>query len=107
MGLVRQVVESLNIPIYEVVGVEADDVLATLATQGRDRGDDVIVVTGDRDAYQPVDDPYVKVLYNKPGVSDYLLSDQAGISDRPRVPPLLSPQYPTPPRDPPHTPPAL
>src|SRR3546814_2876895 len=35
MGLVRQVVESLNIPIYEVVGVEADDVLATLATQGR------------------------------------------------------------------------
>src|SRR3546814_2512600 len=88
MGLVRQVVESLNIPIYEVVGVEADDVLATLATQGRDRGDDVIVVTGDRDAYQLVEDPYVKVLYNKRGVSDYVLYDEAGIADRTGVPPV-------------------
>src|SRR3546814_428191 len=93
MGLVRQVVESLNIPIYEVVGVEADDVLATLATQGRDRGDDVIVVTGDRDAYQLVEDPYVKVLYNKRGVSDYVLYDEAGIADRTGVPPVLYPQY--------------
>src|SRR3546814_6142233 len=93
MGLVRQFFESLNVPIYEVVGVVADDVLATLATQGRDRGDDVIVVTGDRDAYQLVEDPYVKVLYNKRGVSDYVLYDESGIADRTGVPPVLYPQY--------------
>jgi DNA polymerase-1 len=52
MGLVRQVVETLRIPLLEVPGYEADDVVATLATQARDRGDDVIIVTGDRDEYQ-------------------------------------------------------
>src|SRR5437667_8702507 len=52
MGLVRQVVETLRIPVVEVAGFEADDVVATLATQARDRGDDVIIVTGDRDTYQ-------------------------------------------------------
>ncbi len=93
MGLVREVIESLGIPIFEVVGVEADDVIATLATQGRDAGDDVIVVTGDRDSYQLVEDPHVKVLYNKRGVSDYALYDEAGIADRTGVPPSLYPQY--------------
>ena len=39
MGLVRQVVETLRIPIVELPGFEADDVIATLATQARDRGD--------------------------------------------------------------------
>src|SRR5687767_13304077 len=57
MGLVRQVVEALKIPVLELAGYEADDILATLATQARDRGDDVLVVTGDRDVYQLVEDP--------------------------------------------------
>ncbi len=93
LGLVRQVVESLGIPIFEVAGFEADDVIATLATQGRDAGDDVIIVTGDRDSYQLVEDPHVKVLYNKRGVSDYALYDEAGIEERTGVPPALYPQY--------------
>ena len=93
MGLVRQVVESLRIPIFEVPGFEADDVIATLATQGRDAGDDVIIVTGDRDSYQLVEDPHIKVLYNKRGVSDYALYDEAGIAERTGVPPTLYPQY--------------
>ena len=38
----------------------------------------VIVVTGDRDSYQLVEDPYVRVLYNRRGVSDYALYDEAG-----------------------------
>src|SRR5438270_5328301 len=41
MGLVRQVVEALHIPILEEPGYEADDIVATLATEARDRGDDV------------------------------------------------------------------
>ena len=69
MGLVRQVVEALHIPMLEVPGFEADDIIATLATQARDRGDDVLVVTGDRDSYQLVEDPHVQVLYNRRGVS--------------------------------------
>jgi DNA polymerase-1 len=93
MGLVRQVVETLKIPIVEKPGFEADDVIATLATEARDRGDDVIVVTGDRDAYQLVEDPHVKVLYNRRGVSDYVLYDEAGIKERTGVAPVDYPQY--------------
>jgi DNA polymerase I len=93
MGLVRRVIESLQIPMLELVGFEADDIVATLATEGRDRGDDVIVVTGDRDAYQLVEDPHVRVLYNRRGVSDYVLYDEAGIQERTGVTPLLYPQY--------------
>src|SRR4051794_23474414 len=93
MGLVRQVVETLKIPIVEKAGFEADDVIATLATEARDRGDDVIVVTGDRDAYQLVEDPHVKVLYNRRGVSDYVLYDEAGIKERTGVIPAEYVQY--------------
>jgi DNA polymerase-1 len=93
MGLVRQVVETLQIPIVEIAGFEADDVIATLATQAEAAGDEVIVVTGDRDAYQLVHDPLVKVLYNRRGVSDYVLYDEAGIKERTGVTPDLYPQY--------------
>lgn len=80
--LIRNLCEVLNIPVLGVPGFEADDVLATLATWGRDEHIPVVVVTGDRDAFQLVEDPYVKVLYNRRGVSDYSLYDEAGIFDR-------------------------
>jgi len=89
MGLVRQVIDSLAIPTVEQVGVEADDIIATLATRGRDAGRDVLIVTGDRDVYQLVEDPHVKVLYNRRGVSDYALYDEAGIAERTGVRPDL------------------
>ena len=87
MGLVRQLVDTLRITAVDHAGVEADDVIATLATQARDRGEDVIVVTGDRDAYQLVENPHVRVLYTKRGVSDYALYDEAGIEERTGVKP--------------------
>ena len=93
MGLVRQMVEVLRMPVLELAGYEADDIIATLATEARDRGDDVIVVTGDRDAYQLVEDPHIKVLYNKRGVSDYAFYDEAGILERTGVTPILYVQY--------------
>lgn len=92
-GLVREVIEVLGIPTVEVAGYEADDLLATLATAARDRGERAIVVTGDRDAYQLVEDPYVQVLYNKRGVSEYALYDEAGIVERTGVTPAMYPQY--------------
>lgn len=93
LGLVRQVLDALHIKMLEKPGVEADDIIATLATQARDRGDDVIIVTGDRDSYQLVEDPHVKVLYNRRGVSDYVLYDEAGIFERTGVTPAQYPQY--------------
>jgi DNA polymerase-1 len=93
MGLVRQLVETLRIPLVEIAGFEADDVIATLATEAAGRGDDVIVVTGDRDAYQLVEDPHIRVLYNRRGVSDYVLYDEAGIEARTGVTPERYPQY--------------
>jgi DNA polymerase I len=93
MGLVRQLVNTLHIPTVELAGFEADDVIATLATQARDRGLDVMIVTGDRDTYQLVEDPHIKVLYNRRGVSDYVLYDEAGIHDRTGVTPVQYPEY--------------
>ena len=88
MGLVREVVDALAFPVIEKEGYEADDVIATIATWARDDDQEVIIVTGDRDSYQLVEDPYVKVLYNKRGVSDYALYDEAGILERTGVKPV-------------------
>ncbi len=93
MGLVRQVIESLNIPITDLVGYEADDVIATLATRADALGHEVYIVTGDRDSYQLVKDPNIKVVYNKRGVSDYALYDEAGIEERTGVHPTKYVQY--------------
>ncbi len=93
MGLVREVIDALALPTLELAGYEADDVIATLATEGRDAGWDVIIVTGDRDAYQLVEDPHVKVLYNRRGVSDYALYDEAGIAKRTGVAPARYVEY--------------
>jgi DNA polymerase-1 len=93
MGLVRQVVEALRIPVVELAGWEADDCIATLATKARDRGDEVVIVTGDRDAFQLVEDPLVKVLYNKRGVTDYALYDEAGIVAKTGVHPSKYAEY--------------
>jgi DNA polymerase-1 len=85
--MIREVMHALAIPVVEAPGFEADDVLATLATEARDRGSDVVVVTGDRDSFQLIEDPHVRVLYNRRGVSDYSLYDEAGIVERCGVPP--------------------
>ncbi len=93
IGLVKEILRALDIPVVEAAGFEADDLLATMATRARDHGDDVMIVTGDRDAFQLVEDPHVKVLYNRRGVSDYVLYDEAGIKERTGVTPALYPQY--------------
>ena len=87
MGLVRQVVDTLALPVVTAPGYEADDVIATLAERAAGAGDDVLIVTGDRDSYQLVRDPHIRVLYNKRGVSDYALYDEAGILERTGVRP--------------------
>ncbi len=93
MGLVRQVVETLGIVTLDVAGFEADDIIATVVEEAKAKDVEVIIVTGDRDEYQLVEDPLVKVLYNRRGVSDYALYDEAGIFERTGVTPKQYPEY--------------
>jgi DNA polymerase-1 len=53
--------QALGLPVIEIPGVEADDVMATLAARGRADGHEVVLVTGDKDMLQVVDES-VKVL---------------------------------------------
>ncbi len=89
--LIRRLVEMLGVPAVDAEGFEADDVIATLATSLSAEGHEVVIVTGDRDAYQLVSDPLVKVLYNRRGVTDYVLYDEEGIEARTGVRPGLYP----------------
>ena len=89
--LIRRLVETLGVPAVDAEGYEADDVIATLATSLAAEGHEIVIVTGDRDAYQLVRDPLVKVLYNRRGVTDYVLYDEAGIEERTGVRPGLYP----------------
>ena len=93
MGLVREVLDAVGITAIDVSGWEADDIIATATDRLVDAGHQVIIVTGDRDSYQLVRDPDVKVLYNKRGVSDYAFYDEAGIEERTGVAPSLYVQY--------------
>jgi DNA polymerase-1 len=93
MGLVREVLDAIGITSIDLAGWEADDLIATVADKLVDNGDSVIIVTGDRDSYQLVSDPHVKVLYNKRGVSDYAFYDEAGIEERTGVRPEMYVQY--------------
>ncbi len=56
MAWIREIVEAFGIPIVELEDYEADDVLGTLACQGRDADLNVVIVTGDRDALQLVNE---------------------------------------------------
>ncbi len=69
LDLVKEVLKALNIAYVEKPGFEADDVIGTLATQAEAQGFDVLICTGDRDAFQLVSDR-VTVLYPRKGVSD-------------------------------------
>jgi DNA polymerase-1 len=60
MDYIKKVIAAYNIPIYELQGYEADDILATLASKAREKGIDTFIVTGDKDALQLVG-PHVKV----------------------------------------------
>ncbi|MFC2019823.1 5'-3' exonuclease H3TH domain-containing protein, partial [Chloroflexota bacterium] len=88
LGRVRQLVEVLHMPIFEIDGYEADDVLGTLSQQATSEGVDTVIVTGDADAMQLVS-PKVKVLYPKPRstFSNTMLYDEAAVSEKYAVSP--------------------
>ena len=91
--IIREVLGALGIQVLDKAGFEGDDLIATVVERASAIDSEVIVVTGDRDAYQLVRDPHVRVLYNKRGVTDYALYDEAGIFDKTGVTPRQYPEY--------------
>jgi len=83
LGRVRQLVEAFNIPIFELQGYEADDLLGALSRQASQQDIDTIIVTGDADTMQLVS-PRVKVLYPRPkgGFSNTMLYDAAAVGEK-------------------------
>ena len=69
VGLIGELLDAMGVSRFAVDGFEADDVIATLATQAEALGYEVLIVTGDRDAFQLVSD-HVTVLYPTKGVSE-------------------------------------
>ncbi|WP_051338542.1 DNA polymerase I [Streptomyces flavidovirens] len=67
--LIGELLDTMNAQRFAVDGFEADDIIATLATQAEAAGFDVLIVTGDRDSFQLVSD-HVTVLYPTKGVSE-------------------------------------
>jgi DNA polymerase-1 len=80
---VRELVEAFNIPIYELPGYEADDVLGTLSRQAAEQGMETYIVTGDADTMQLVS-PMVKVISPRPrgSFSDTIQYDEAAVFEK-------------------------
>ena len=93
LGMIRELLDVLGVVWWEKAGFEGDDLIATVAEHAEQSGSDLIVVTGDRDSYQLVRDPHIRVLYNKRGVSDYALYNEAGILERTGVTPAQYADY--------------
>jgi len=81
-------VEAFGYTNVKVEGYEADDVIASLSRQAREEGIRVMVVTGDRDAYQLVAEG-VRVMSTSRGITETKVYDEAAVEERYGVPPTL------------------
>ncbi len=92
LPLIREVVDSLGISQVEVDGFEADDVIATVAARAEHDGWSVLVVTGDRDSFQLIDDQ-VTVVYTRRGISDIVMATAEWVEARYGVAPTAYVDY--------------
>lgn len=74
---IKEVCQAMNIPIFELSGYEADDIIATLARQAKEELM-VIIATGDKDSYQLVD-KNVRIFTPRKSFSDTVLLDEEGV----------------------------
>src|SRR5438045_3556659 len=86
-------VEAFGYENVRVEGFEADDVIASLAERAKEAGLPVMIVTGDRDAYQLPDDGRVKVMTTSRGITDTRVYDSEGVVERYGIPPDLVPDF--------------
>ncbi len=74
MPVMKQVLSAMNIPIYQCQGWEADDVIGTVGRICSNNGWECVVVTGDRDSLQLIDENvHVKLVISKPGQTNATL----------------------------------
>ena len=92
LGLLREVLAALRVPVFEVRDHEADDVLATLARRAAADGFEALIVTADRDFLQLVQ-PGIGILFNRRGISDIDLYDTDAVIKRFGLPPEKLPDY--------------
>jgi DNA polymerase-1 len=78
---VREIVKALRIPVYELAGYEADDVIGTLTVQAERDGLDTTIVTGDLDMLQLVTDR-TRLMTTRSGVQNTIIYDPAKIDER-------------------------
>ncbi|MGB4942822.1 MAG: 5'-3' exonuclease H3TH domain-containing protein, partial [Candidatus Moraniibacteriota bacterium] len=84
--IVKELVQAMNIPIYELPGFEADDCVGTLSKQGEAAGVETIIVTGDTDTLQLVTDR-VKVYTLRKGLKDMVLYGIPEVTEKYGFPP--------------------
>ncbi len=92
LPLIERVVEVLHVPQFGIAGFEADDVIATLAGRASADGWEVLVVTGDRDAFQLIE-AGIRVMYTRRGISDTVIADAAYLAERYNVTPSQYVEY--------------
>ncbi len=73
--LLHDLLDSFNIPQVSEAGYEADDVLGSLAKKYNEKGEEVLIVTGDRDTFQLIS-KNTKILYTKRGISEIDIVDE-------------------------------
>jgi DNA polymerase I len=88
----QPLVEAFGYENLKVPGYEADDVIATIAGQAREKGIDVMVVTGDRDLFQLIE-PGVRVMATSRGITDTKVYDRDAVIERYGIPPELIPDF--------------
>ena len=81
LPLMDEVLQTLDITQLRQDGFEADDIIATLTRNGVAAGWEVLIVTGDRDAFQLIEGT-VKVVYTRRGISDIVLADEGYVEER-------------------------
>jgi DNA polymerase-1 len=87
-------VEAFGYTNTRLEGFEADDVIATLAERAREQSIPVVIVTGDRDAFQLIDpDGLVQVMATSRGITDTKLYDHAAVIERYGIAPELIPDF--------------
>ena len=79
--MVKEIVKSLDIPIYEKQGFEADDVIGTILQKTKDEEIKKIIITGDLDTLQLIDQK-TEVYTPKKGVKDMFVYDQKAVKER-------------------------
>ena len=81
VSLIKEVLAALRVPTLELDGFEADDIIATLATQADASGFEVLISSGDRDCLQLVNDN-ITLLYPRKGVSDLARMTPAAVEEK-------------------------